>query len=410
MRAFMLATIAIAIAAAGCGKTLRPGYCRTDSDCRGMGGGTCDTADRGGTFTCLEAGTPDAADGPDGGDGGDGDGGTDADASDAADGSSLCTNSVQCIGHDAGSVCEREAGACVECLPGSGTCAGTKPVCAGTTCVPCTKDSECNTSTMICMPDGHCAADGEVIFVEFKSAGCPGENGTAAMPFCTIAKAVMQLDAIKNVIVVRGAADDKLSLNTAGTSATIVGKPSASSAEASIPAGAGTAVTVTAGDIRIRDLTVKGATVAGSKGIVVSGSSTKLTLSNVKVATPTGLGVQADMGAQLTMDGCRIENNSGGGILIDGAAFDIRNTIVASNGPATFGIATWGGVLVNNPSASLKKLELLTVQNNNPVGVSCSAAVSGVGILASGNQGGEINPTCGFSSCGAATATCGAQP
>jgi len=65
MRTFLLAALAIAVVAAGCGKTLRPGYCRTDNDC---GGRHCDNATDGGSFMCSDAGAPD---GPDGGDAGD---------------------------------------------------------------------------------------------------------------------------------------------------------------------------------------------------------------------------------------------------------------------------------------------------------------------------------------------------
>jgi hypothetical protein len=47
------------------------------------------------------------------------------------------------------------------------------------------------------------------------------------------------------------------------------------------------------------------------------------------------------------MDTCAVTNNPGGGILLNGAAFDIKNTTVTGNGPATFGGATaWGGILV----------------------------------------------------------------
>ena len=146
-----------------------------------------------------------------------------------------------------------------------------------------------------------------------------------------------------------------------------------------------------------------------SKGIVASGPSTKLKLVSVKASLGIGLGIQADSGADLVMDRCIVHNNSGGGILIDRASFDIRNTTVTSNGPGTLGAITWGGMLISSQPRGLNELQILTVQNNKAIGISCSVAVSNMGVLASLNLTGDINRRVGFSSCGAATVTCGAQ-
>jgi hypothetical protein len=122
--------------------------------------------------------------------------------------------------------------------------------------------------------------------------------------------------------------------------------------------------------------------------------------------------VQANSGATLRLNHVSVVNSPGGGILLDGAAFDIRNTIVTGNGPGMYGVAIWGGILINNPpAAGPSRLQFLTVQANNQVGIACSATVTGTGVLASGNAGGvNIATTCGFTSCSAASATCGAMP
>jgi hypothetical protein len=333
MRAFLLAAVLAAIGAVSCGKTLRPGYCRTTSDCKAMGfSGACNNDPDGGTFTCGDGGASDAPAGPDGGETGDAPEG--GDASDAAvDVPFHCTLSTECVGRDggAGNVCEPNSGDCVECLPTEATaCTGVTPICVGTTCAPCANDTDC-AGPGICMTDGHCASDGEVIYVEFKSAGCPGQDGSAASPFCTIAMAVNMLDATKRVVLIRGAADDKLILNTTVSSPVIVGR-SNGSAEASVPAGAGTAITVSAGDVLIRDLTVTGGTGSGAKGIVVSGVSTKVSVKGVKISLGTGLGVQADSGVDLSMDRCYVLNNTVGGLLINGATYSIENSVFAGNG------------------------------------------------------------------------------
>ena len=45
-----------------------------------------------------------------------------------------------------------------------------------------------------------------------------------------------------------------------------------------------------------------------------------------------GLGIQADNGADLTMDRCYVLNNSAGGLLINGATYSIENSVFAGNG------------------------------------------------------------------------------
>jgi hypothetical protein len=119
------------------------------------------------------------------------------------------------------------------------------------------------------------------------------------------------------------------------------------------------------------------------------------------------------------MRACTIQNNvgvsgvGGGGIFVDAANFDIRNTTVMGNGPGDDMGASWGGLRLKNLTAVTRKtLELLTVMNNNQLGVSCAGSVDASGVSVSGSAGGvEISPSCGFGSCGPAVPpTCGAQP
>jgi hypothetical protein len=57
-----------------------------------------------------------------------------------------------------------------------------------------------------------------------------------------------------------------------------------------------------------------------------------------------------------------------------------------------------------------KQLYLVTVQNSLAPGIACSTAVTGTGVLASGNASVDIGPMCMFSSCGTAGPMCGSQP
>jgi hypothetical protein len=116
-------------------------------------------------------------------------------------------------------------------------------------------------------------------------------------------------------------------------------------------------------------------------------------------------------GGILRLDHVMVSNNTAGGILLDGAGFDIKNTTVNNNGP-NLGANVFGGIRIQSPTTP-KSVVLSTVTGNGLIGVTCdsSAAVSPIptNVLVSGNTGGDI-ATCGFSSCGTASTTCGAQP
>lgn len=398
----------LVLAAVACNPTkLKPGYCNFNSDCAS---GKCDPDTRMCKTTDAGVDSPDVGDALDATDG--------TDSRDGADGSDVhevapprCPDTISCAdgGYDGSAgVCEEDAGICVQCLKDS-HCAGPKtPICEGRLCRACKADTECP-DPMICMADGHCATAGEVVYVEFNANGCPGANGTAGSAFCTPNEGVARLTAAQNVLVIRGATADRMTLNTGSIAPVIIGK-----AGASIPATAATAIQVSSDVVLIRDLLVTGGIAAGSKGIAATGSSTKLTLSNVQVnLTTDGLGIQADAGAQLAMDRCSVMNNKRGGILVDGAGFDIKNSAITGNGPGDDAGAAWGGLRLKNLVAAGKKsLGFLTVMSNNQVGVSCSGSVDATSVLVSGSSGGvDISPSCGFTSCGTAvTATCGAQP
>ncbi len=397
------------VAVAACNPTsLKPGYCHTNKDC--TMGNTCNPK----TLRCWD------------GDGSTGDADAQGDGKDGGDAKDAevappprCPQTINCAdgGYDGSAgVCEPDAGMCVECLE-DGDCTRDRnaPICEAHVCRACKTDSECKVEPNVCMADGRCAI-GEVMVVDY-SATCPGV-GSSASPFCLLSSAVSALQADRNVIVIRGPADDKLMLNTTNVLPVVIGKKNSSAAEASIPAGAGTAIVIGSDQVLIRDLTATGGTSTTSRGISVTGSMTKATLSNVRVNLGKGLGIQASTGTQLTMKGCTVENNlavnnmGGGGILLDGANFDIENTTVSSNGPGMDSMGNvWGGIRVNAPPTGAK-LNLLTVTDNRQVGVSCSTTVSANGVLATGNTGGvDITTTaCGFSSCGTVmTATCGSQ-
>jgi hypothetical protein len=335
-----------------------------------------------------------------------------------------CPTTINCAdgGYDGSAgVCAIEAGMCVECLQDNDCASKSKtPICEGRMCRACKTDAECKSEPNICMTDGHCATNGEVIYVEFNPSGCSAADGTTTKPFCTPNEGVASLDSttMKTVIVIRGATNNQMNLATTGVKPVIVGKKNSAGTDASILAGAATGIVVASDDVLIRDLLVNAGTTSASKGIVVTGSSTSLTLSNVRVNLGMGLGIQAGTGTQFKMTGCTVENNlgmngmGGGGILLDGGNFTIDNTTVSNNGPGDDSGTTWGGLRIKNvPLTGPKILHLVTVKDNKNTGISCTGGVNGMGVLASGNGGGvEITiGTCGFSSCATAGMDCGSQ-
>lgn len=272
-----------------------------------------------------------------------------------------CDLNADCASKTATPACA-SSGKCVECAT-STDCAGTKPVCntSANTCRACASDAECPADPGVCMADGHCAATGEVIFVEFNASGCAGADGTSAKPYCAPNDGVAHLAAGHNVIVLRGAFGAQMMLNTSAISPVIIGRMNASSVVGSVPATVSTAITVSSDTVLIRDLTVNFGSTSTSKGIAVTGASTKLTLLRVTASLGTGLGVDAESGSTLTMDECYVLNNSTGGILVNGAGYSIQNTVIAGNGY---------GVQFSAPVSANSQLRFNTVVNN-PIAATC---------------------------------------
>jgi hypothetical protein len=301
---------------------------------------------------------------------------------------------------DAGPICSAancpspkactDAGVCIECSSDSQCPSPTSPICDLTTntCGPCTTDAQCvaklGADPGVCMfhTDGHCATSTETVYVA-NAVGClssatPG-GGSPTVPFCSLGPAVPSSD-VRELIVVRGTVAGSSSIQQGTLS--IVGQQSA-----------------------------KVTPDTGEPGIQISGAA--VYIRGLRITGGDSVGISAGAGATLTLDQVKVDACAGGGVLLDGAGFNIENTTVTGNGPGTFmALTTWGGLLVNNPPAgNPTKLSLLTVENNLAPGVSCSTNLSAMasGVLASGNSTADVNPTCGFSSCGGPGPTCGAQ-
>jgi hypothetical protein len=290
----------------------------------------------------------------------------------------------------------------VECA-GNGDCTDvTKPICDSVTntCVACTSDAQCATvGPGVCMShlDGHCATDAETIRI-----GSSGTNtcsdaaagaGSALVPYCTAQTGVLAAKAkSKPLVVMAGALSGGFSGIGFNTPLSVVGKNAVIT-----PVDLSDGIGIASGEIYLRGLTVAG-----------------------RAASPTGIGInaQASAGATLVlhMEGCTVTGNPGGGILLAGAAFDIRNSTISGNGPGqTAGGTSFGGIRVDSlPTSGPASLDLVTITNNLAPGLSCAASstvtIQGHGVLASGNVVPDISYSCGILACTAPSTTCGAQP
>jgi hypothetical protein len=394
---YVLAVLAVFGLTAGCSESkLRAGHCERDTDC--PSGQVC-VLEGATTFTCAapDGGLPDG---------------------DAMEVAPECTTSSQCPAEkpicdaqtcracdsarpaDGAACASRDgtrpfcgpSGACVECVSATSadcTANPAKPICdpSSNTCVGCATDDQCVAKGVgpgLCMShqDGRCASDSEVIYVENKG-GCASSvltpmAGSSGTPFCGPQIALDGLTPSRRVLVISGPVAG-LQWNAAGANPiSLIGR-----ASAAIVGGLQSGISFSgAGELFARDIVVRRSDAAG---------------------------IAAQNGAVLRLEHVTVDSNGGGGILVDGAAFDIRNTTITANGPGQSGATAWGGMLATNVLASgPANLELVTIRNNNPVGLACSGPVSGTGVLATDNTSINIATSCALTACTPAGPTCGA--
>jgi hypothetical protein len=228
--------------------------------------------------------------------------------------------------------------------------------------------------------DGRCAVAAEAIYVTDSGAGtcydappAPAVPGTKELPVCSLKAGLALVTAARPLVVVRGEvfSGDATTISRADTvGVTIVGQ------RTGMATALGTVLTLTSGSVYVKSLKLK------------SGFDNGLTAT----------------GGTLRLDGVTIADCPGGGILLDGAAFDIRNTVVKNNGSNS---APVSGLDVRKlPSSGPTSFTNVTAIDNLPYNLTCNAVIMGKGVLAPGTAGG----TCGIASCVTASPECGAPP
>jgi hypothetical protein len=290
------------------------------------------------------------------------------------------------------------SGACVECNASADCTTTTKPICTSNACVACTADSQCATklgatgNPGVCLSniDGHCATDADTIYVgTIGTATCSDtatNAGSAQAPYCT-AKTGIGAAKSKSKPLVLLTGTLAVSSPVVSASVTVVGKSGAVITPESFSDG----ITINSGEVYLRNLTVKGS-----------------------ASTSTGIGINAApiSGSTVTlhMDTCAVTGNPGGGILLNGAAFDIKNATISGNGPN--GSFSWGGIFVQSlPTSGPTTLNLVSITANPASGLSCAGTIQGTGVLATGNTSVQIATGCSITTgaCTVSSSTCGAQ-
>ena len=274
-------------------------------------------------------------------------------------------------------------GTCVGCLANS-DCSNNSltPICSSNSCVGCSADTDCSgMGSGICIKDGHCATVAETIYVKNDTSVCnesvSANAGTSAQPFCSMQPipAYLSLSPARDLVIVSGlvaAPTWSYNDNVTGGLLSIVGQANAQIASSASP------------------------------GFSLQGG--KVYIRGVKFAPSGSIGIKSTGGA-ITLDGVTVDSCMGGGIVLSGTTFDIENTTVTSNGPGSQG--TSGGMNVTTMGAG-SKLNLVTIQNNKQIGITCDGKVAATGVFVMSNTGGDIANLCGFSSCSSLAAGCGA--
>ena len=295
------------------------------------------------------------------------------------------------------------AGTCAECSTSADCQVTTKPICNSNACGACTADSQCvaksGSNPGVCMThqDGRCATDPETIYVA-NTAGCVASGstgGTSSSPLCGLQAAVtaMSSDTTKRLIVLRSSTDPVAVTNA--TQVSVVGQSSGTSVGIT-STGSSPGITLSgSGNLYVRDLSVVGSSLSNMG--ISAGTGTTLRLERVKVLNNGG-------------------STGGGGILLNGAAFEFNDVLVSGNGTGQDGGLSWSGIYIKSlPSTGATKLNLVSIVNTGSPGMTCLSTAPGpnTGVYATGNGGGtgvNIANSCNITACTSATVgTCGSS-
>jgi hypothetical protein len=280
-----------------------------------------------------------------------------------------CGTDAQCLMKSAAApACDQTSGSCFECTADS-FCSGVRPICnlAAHVCARCARDSECvaklGDNPGVCMShqDGRCATDAETVYVANRPpcAVAPAMGGTSALPYCSPQDGIGAARGVKRMVLLRGTmpfVPFNVALVDPGEISVI------STDGAIIDHGAFIGIHLTRGQLYVRGVTVVGG---------------------------AGAGMVADGGAAsvLRLNRCKILG-SAGGLAINGAGYEIVNTVIANNNEALVppsGPTTYGGVYLRSVAGAPTIFRYNTIVGNQNIGLLCFAAYATSSLIIANN-------------------------
>jgi hypothetical protein len=234
------------------------------------------------------------------------------------------------------------------------------------------------------LPDGSCAAEGDVAYV---SGAGSGTACTKAAPCKTITVAA---GTNKAIVKAKGAVIEPTGLVLSAKNLRIFADNGASVSRSS----AGAVIELaTATTLEINELAVIDGLGTNGTGILLaaSGSNNQLTLNHATVRGCGGVGVKSD-GGTVTLIGSTVSGNTGGGITTNGGVVKLTNNFILRNGNAS--TAGVGGVSLTSAGAG-SLVDFNTIVDNDASaagfgGIACigSVVVATNSILAGNRQNG----------------------
>ena len=317
-------------------------------------------------------------------------------------------------------VCEPVADVCVECTAASAAaCVGMAPVCGmDNSCRGCTAHTECGSE--VCLPDGSCAAEAEVAYV--NGGNGMGTTCTKTAPCKTVTVAVATP---KVIVKVTGAVVEpaKIVITSArrlfGESKATVRASGGMKTIFEIPTGGHLAVHQldVGGTVNLKpdrcyqipssetgQLTLVGGKVSNCViGVESLSSGGTVTVTGATVSGNTGAGITAS-GGTVTVTGSTVSGNTGGGLELSNSGFTlVNNFIVKNGGPGS----AFGGIQFRTYIATLPALHEMsfnTIANNQATsgldsGITCSAVTATLATASNIIFGNSVTATAVATNC-----------
>jgi hypothetical protein len=268
--------------------------------------------------------------------------------------------------------CDPMTGRCAACRTetAAADCAAPlAPVCDHGACRACRSHDEC--ASRVCLPEGNCGLEASVVYVDNVGGKCAGaaHAGTRADPYCDIPDGIAGAGQ-RSIVRVLGStvAYHGVDTTTAPSPLVLLGEGRAVTPMSTITAAGAPCVNLTA----MKVLTLDGLELTGCKNGVY-GTGGQLVMRRSVVHDVSGVGVDLHGGdATHLLDGVVLRDNSGGGLGLHSANYDVRNCFIAHN-PGGFGGVLLEGLVMSG------RFAFNTVRDNrgndSVGGISCGLAI-----------------------------------